>query len=340
MSSILKESGCRRRSMSSILKESTSRSSEGRSRLFEGRSRLFERGSRLFASRSRLLESRPRLFTRILEFPRKYATSGARHRRGSMRHARSHQGPAIVAVTAACTWTFLALGFNLLLGCDHDKVVVDCTADGGPSLTTPYCSCAASGTSGAVTYEGDVCNQAEVEDNFPTQCCATDGYPQGGTCACYATGPWQCWSATDICSCGVYTAPEGSTVDTGGCSNGGPGEPVPWVCCATTTDCTCQANASSCGDAGQVVDDCLVGPKALGIPTPLTSCPSGTTPIAACNAGPPAPQDSGTSTGDDSSGGETNPNACTSNGDCAPCGYCLDGLCVYCQFDLYGNCPC
>jgi hypothetical protein len=113
------------------------------------------------------------------------------------------------------------------------------------------------------------------------------------------------------------------------------------VCCATTTDCTCQEYASGCGDAGQAVDNCMVGPTALGIPTPLTSCPSGMTPVAACNAGPPSPPDSGTTTtGDDASEQATDPNACDSNGDCAPCGYCLDGNCVYCEMDLYGNCPC
>lgn len=115
-----------------------------------------------------------------------------------------------------------------------------------------------------------------------------------------------------------------------------------WVRCANMASRACAANSPGCADGGHLVNDCMVGPTALGIATPLMSCPGGTSSVPLCSSGatPEESGDSGGGEGTEDSGGPPNPNACTENGDCAPCGYCEYGNCITCELDLYGNCPC
>jgi hypothetical protein len=208
---------------------------------------------------------------------------------------------------------------------DAAQIAVYCESDTASSLQDPICDCQGSGASGEIVYSGVACDSSTTEGSFGTLCCESNEYPNdGGSCSCYETGNWQCWTYSDMCGCSYYGAPFGSVPDSTECNNAPGSDGLPWTCCASSSDCTCSESISGCG-SDTVVSDCLIGPAALGVQPPFTSCPNGTDPVSSCSTGPTEAPDSGA---DDDSGGGGGCNASNCGGPpSCYCGVCCSQSC-------------
>jgi hypothetical protein len=156
---------------------------------------------------------------------------------------------------------------------------VHCDYSFSTNVDAAYCQCTSTAGTGTPTYTGHPCGEYPPGSTGEL-CCAGGGFPNGGSCQCYQTGPWHCHGVTSqSCYCAYDTVTANLTTI---CNNVPGSDGHPWYCCADKASGSCDCNEDVPCTAGFVqVSDCS-NPAKLNINKPPTSCPSGTA-VSTCS---------------------------------------------------------
>jgi len=157
--------------------------------------------------------------------------------------------------------------------------VVDCS---GQTTDPMWCECTPQDdNSGTVQLEGS----CHTDPSFaPMSCCADNGFPGAGSCACYLSQPWRCMAFFDECTCSYYWDASASEYLTNVCDNVPEPDGTPWHCCLSPYGhCDCEANANSCPAGETPVADCTQD-WALGF-NGFSGCEAGEHWVPSCDGG-------------------------------------------------------